>query len=81
MNKKIVAYTATAILLGVAIMMLPQTMKAGQPRYFIPTAETNTPQSFAVAGSSINFFPISLIIVSGLIAALMSYVLLKSRIR
>jgi predicted cobalt transporter CbtA len=81
MKKKIAAYTATAILLGVAIMMLPQTLKAGQPRYFTPTAETNTPQNFAVAGPSMNFFPISLIVVLGLIVALISYVLLKRRIR
>jgi len=90
--KKTMAYAATAILLGIAIMMLPKALEiqpttpASQPTDF---AETNLPikgedrsetASYGLGSQPSNLLPSSLIFFSGLIVAVSIYVTLKKRI-
>jgi hypothetical protein len=89
--KKTLAYTATAILLGFAIIMIPRVLEPQQT--FMGTAETNT-QSRAIPffpsdaskqgptqliSKPVNFLPSSLILITGLIAASTTYAILRKR--
>lgn len=89
--KKTLAYTATAILLGFAIMTLPLAL-LGPPTYRSqPQLYTDTPNAaemkgedslllrYGLAAHPSNLLPSSLIFVSGLVLALGVYAVLKRR--
>lgn len=89
--KKTLAYTATAILLGFAIIMIPRILEPQQT--FMRTPETNTQGQalpFFISDASkqgpsqliskpTNFLPSSLILITGLIAATATYTILRKR--
>jgi hypothetical protein len=88
--KKTIVYAAIAIMLGVAIMMLPLALLTGlktvsQPP-FIQPARTNglTPQVpseqiYGVIAQPFNLLPSSIVTISGLVIALAVYVVFKKR--
>jgi len=92
--KKALAYTATAILLGFAIMMLPLALKTGPSTYQPKPQFMSTPseggdmkgednslaRSFGLAGQPSNLLSSSLIFFSGLMIALGIYIITKRRI-
>ena len=88
--KKALAYVAIALLLGFAVMMLPRTletqvtMNAPQTGDFAKTLGVRSEDSSkaavqALASQPSNLVPSSLIILSGLIVALVAYVILRKR--
>lgn len=94
--KKTLAYVATAMLLGFVIMMLPLALETGPPTYQprleplvarSPTEVSNAKSedsplllSYGLARQPSSLLPSSLILFSGLIAALGAYAILKRRI-
>jgi len=90
------AYAATAILLGFAIMMVPLALRTGPPTYqpqFQPQfmnaptesgdmkgEDSSLQRSFGLARQPSNLLPSSLIFFSGLIVAIGVYAMLKRRI-
>lgn len=85
--KKTLAYAVTAILLGFAIMQVPLALQTGQlqPFFNAPTEGRDTKaadisQYNLLAAPPSNLLSSSLILLSGLIAALAAYALLKKRI-
>ncbi len=90
--KKAIAYAATAIILGFALMMLPKIMETqpttGTPmtgdtrNEFFPfyLGDSSKTEAYGLASQPLNLLPSSLIFLSGLIAALAAYTILKRRI-
>jgi len=92
--KKTMAYFATAILLGFAIMMLPLALETGPPTYmpqpeFLRPLKTNGAEMFTdgaprlqpygLGTQPLNLLPSSAILFLGLIVALGVYAILKKR--
>lgn len=89
--KKAIAYAATAIILGFALMMLPKIMgnqpTAGTPmtedarNEFFPSylGDSSKKEALGLTSHPMNLLPSSLIFFSGLIAALAAYTVLKRR--
>ena len=89
--KKTLAYVTTAILLGLAVMMLPLALENGaQPQFPPPGARTQSTeakdqnngmlQSYGLASQPSNLLPSSLVLLSGLIVAIAAHVILRRRI-
>jgi len=85
--KKTMAYAATAILLGFAIMRLPLALEAGQPTYGAKpqslqpqSEESSMMRSYGLGKQPLNLLHSSFIFLSGLVAALGMYAILKKRI-
>ncbi len=82
--KKAIAYAATAIVLGFALMVLPKIMET---QLTIGTPMTEDARNEFFFGDSsrkealglVNLLPSSLIFFSGLVAALAAYTVLKRR--
>jgi len=95
MNKKIALYSLTAVILGFAVMMLPLAIETGPPTYTpqpqFPgalrtsgdsmTAEDGGAQSFSqgLFSQPSNLLPTSLVLMSGVIAALGMYIMVHKR--
>ena len=88
--KKTLAYVTTAILLGLAVMMLPLALENGtQPQFPQPGARTLSTEakdqnngmlkSYGLTNPS-NLLPSSLVLLSGLIVAIAAHVILRRRI-
>jgi len=92
--KKALAYVATAVLLGFAVMMLPLALRIGSSAFQFPPSPINpqfgnTPAEDTMKGadnSALQLYgiarqllPSTLILFSGLIVALAMYFLLKKR--
>jgi hypothetical protein len=80
--KKTVAYAATAILLGFAVMLLPLPLVQLQPQALQPaqlTEDSRAKQTYGLASQPLNLLPSSLIFLTGLIAALGVYAMTKRR--
>ena len=88
--KKTLAYVTTAILLGLAVMMLPLALENGaQPQFPPPGARTQSTEamnqdngmlkSYGLTNPS-DLLPSSLVLLSGLIVAIAAHVILRRRI-
>ncbi len=89
--KKTLAYITTAILLGLAVMMLPLALENGaQPQFPQPGARTQSTEamnqdngmlkSYGLANQPSNLLPSSLVLLSGLIVAITAYAIFRRRI-
>lgn len=88
--KKTLAYVTTAILLGLAVMMLPLALENGaQPQFHQPGARTQSTEamnqdngmlkSYGLTNPS-NLLPSSLVLLSGLIVAITAYAIFRRRV-
>jgi len=89
--KKTLAYITTAILLGLAVMMLPLTLENGaQPQFPQPGAPTQSTEakdqnneilrSYGFASQPSNLLPSSVVLLSGLIVAIAAHAIVRRRI-
>ena len=81
--KKTLAYVTTAILLGLAVMMLPLALENGtQPQFPQPGARTLSTEAKDQNNGmrARNLLPSSLVLLSGLIVAIAAHVILRRRI-
>lgn len=92
MRKKITVCAITALLMGFAIMMLPLALETGPPTYqpkipeeyiLVPNssneAQGSTRNLYGLTSQSQNMLPSTLILLTGLVAALIAYIFFKKQ--